>query len=299
MHPSDEQPLIGTLGKGQRMILKLGLYVCGLVLAAYCGYAAYRYSLSVGADIVFAYTMVGLTAGNLLLAAAASRLWNEGYRLVAKGCAAIWAVVLVVLLANSAGFTVGNRRSVAVGKDTEIASHTRAQQAYDETVSALTQAHKDTLWNETSACADATRKVQRNFCTRVNQLETEKGRLNAELQHAPPASSDVQAEGLSQMLGGSSSAAGTGMSVTTAVVVEVTSNAMLLVAGILPWPAWLKWPVRVPPMRVEPTPAKPKRSRRSKRKRRLEPPRQRQEVQEAPAPPVPRPPLRLVIGDKL
>jgi hypothetical protein len=278
------------------MIVKIGLIVCGLMLAGYCGYAAFEYSLGVGANPVFAGTMSALTAGNVMLAAAAGRLWRDGNRWAAALCGIAWSIILTVLLANSAGFTVGNRQTVAVDKDTEIASHARAQQQYDDVVSALAQAHKDSLWSDSSACADAGRKVQRVFCARVSQLEADKARLDADLRRAPPASADVQADWLAEMLGRSSKETGPAASIATAVVLEVAANIMLLVGEILRWPAWMvRRPAReAQPARVEPASEAPaKRRRRGKKKKVLEPRRARRQDS------VPPQALRLIPGDKL
>lgn len=281
------------------MLPKLGLYVCGLLLAGYSGYAAYEYNLGVGGNDVFAAAMAVLTGANVLLAYTVVVLWRNGYRRMTAVGAVAWSVILTVLLANSAGFTVGNRRTVATGKDTEIASRARDQQAYDETVSALAQAHKDALWTETSACADARKKVQHTFCTRVSQLEADESRLSADLRKAPPASRDVQGEWLAPILGRSSQESGAAASIAAAVVLEVAASTMLLFGELLPWPAWLRWPAKeASSARVEPALEAPvKRRRRAKTKRHQDQPRKRK--QEVLVSPTPKPPLRLVIGDKL
>jgi hypothetical protein len=57
------------------------------------------------------------------------------------GCGAGWLVILTIVLLNSAGFTVSGRLTAVSSRTTEIKSHERSQQSFDEAIGALVQAH--------------------------------------------------------------------------------------------------------------------------------------------------------------
>ena len=137
-----------------------------------------------------------------------------------------------------------------------------------------------------------TTKAQKAFCSKVDRLEADKKRLDAELTHAPPGAGDTQASWLSDVTGWSAKTSGSVLSVVTAIILEFAAAWMLLAADTTPWPTW---PTMVEPdvaTKVEPKleSEKPRRRRRRKVKK----PDQRKLDLSAP-----RPSLTLIPGDRL
>jgi hypothetical protein len=291
-HRADEQPLIRHTWKGKctTLVTKLGLYVCGLCCAGYCAWAAYRFNAAQaqGTDgYVFAGVMAALAVGNLLLFSSAAARWHEGKKRAAIGCGAGWLVILTIVLLNSAGFTVGGRLTAVSGRSTEIKTHERSQQAFDEAIGALAQAHGDVQWKDTAACTSVMTKAHRAFCSRVDRLEADKNRFDAELQQAPPGASDAQASLVSSVTGWSSETSGSVLSVVTAIVLEFAAAWMLLAADTIVWPSKPKMVAPEAATKIEPTlePEKPTKRRRRRVRKRQEPPRKLV---------LPKPPLTLV-----
>jgi hypothetical protein len=101
-------------------LCKVGLFVCGIGLGTYSAYGAFRFNVGMSGDYGFASVMVMLTAGCWFIPPVTLHWWREGKKRLVVVWAIAWAAMIFVVVANAAGFTVGNRRTVVSDREQEI-----------------------------------------------------------------------------------------------------------------------------------------------------------------------------------
>jgi hypothetical protein len=188
----------------------------GLAAGTYCAYAAWRFNVAMarGDDgYVFATVMAALTVGCWALLPIAVEKWREGAKTQATGWACGWAVIMALVLANSAGFTAGGRREAVTGKSVAIEAYERAQQARKQASDGLAAAMAAGRWKEVD-----------RFRTSIESAETT-------LAKGRPGASDAQADLLSMLTGFKVETVESVLPIANTIILEFAANLLLLAAA--------------------------------------------------------------------
>lgn len=197
-------------------VQRMTLTASGLACGAYCAFAAFKFNAAMrpdGEGYIFGGVMALLTVGCWALLPIAVEEWRKGAKLSGAAWASGWAILMALVLANSAGFTAGGRREVVTGKAVAIEAFNRAQQAQKEASDGLAKAMAAGRWKE------------------VDRFRASIESADAILAKGRPGASDVQADMLSMMTGINAETVETILPIATTLVLEFAANLLLLAAA--------------------------------------------------------------------
>jgi hypothetical protein len=219
----------------RNVMRKAFLTLCGLAAGGYAAYAAFRFNVTnaTGQDgYVFASVMVMVATGALFLPQLATERWREGAKFEGALWGVGWLTIMLVVLANSAGFTATGRREATASKVDAIRAYDRAQAQYESLTNEFHTMQALPRWTKSAECTNLLADASKSFCQEVKRLRDGISTADRDLKLGRPSesASQVQYELLAGITGKSVAWLGIAVPTITTIILELAALLFMLAA---------------------------------------------------------------------
>lgn len=210
-----------------RLMLRSILFIGGCVAGAYCVFSAFQNGSTLSDGVtakMFGAAFAAVTIISWFMLPWADQLQNSGSRQEARVWRAGWVLALGFVLTNSIMFAAFHRTNMVEGNGTAITRYDQALANKDRAAGDLTALKKNTRWERTSGCSNATAELSLTFC---GDVRTAQGRIDAAdavILLGRPGAKDAGAETLAWVLNGDPAKVGRAMPIFWAVVLELIAS---------------------------------------------------------------------------